>query len=47
MLTSQHHVMNLVMNLVTNPIMNPVKCYNVTVPIASIDHFDLVCNPMG
>ena len=34
--------MNLVMNLVTNPIMNPVKCYNVTVPIASIDHFDLV-----
>ena len=34
--------MNLVMNLVTNPIMDPVKCYNVTVPIASIDHFDLV-----
>ena len=22
--------------------MNPVKCYNFTVPIASIDHFDLV-----
>ena len=33
--------MNLVMSLVTNPVMNP-QCYNFTIPIASIDHFDLV-----